>query len=256
MRVLWTGIDPNTERYAFMLAVLEEINANLERYKLDTPERQAHFLGQMRQETGPTLSVVENLNFSIEALMRTFSVFNAVKDGVEVGRAVAERIGRDDSVNPIRRANEEAIANYAYADTWEHFEGFPEGGGRLYPLGNTERGDGSKYLGRGMKQLTGRYNYTAFNERYHRFWPDDPDTPNFIRNPDLLLQPLYATRSGVDFWLTRELYKIADEGVNPDVINRVTNVVNPGEGRDDPRRGYRVAFVERIYERLTDQPQQ
>jgi len=72
----------------------------------------------------------------------------------------------------------------------------------------------------------------------------------------LLLQPLYATRSGVYFWLKNELYLIADEGVNPDVINRVTNVVNPGEGRNDSRRGNRVAFVERIYEHLIDQPQQ
>lgn len=254
MRVLWTGVTPNTERYDFMLAVLEEINANLERYKLDTPERQAHFLGQMRQETGSTLSVEENLNFSIEALIGTFSVFNAVKDGEEVGRAVAERIGRDDSVNPIRRANEEAIANYAYADTWEHFEGFPAGGGRRVDLrlGNTEPTDGWDYRGRGMKQLTGRNNYTNFNRDYPRMWPDDLDPPNFIEHPDLLLQPLYATRSGVYFWLKNELYLIADEGVNPDVINRVTNVINGGE--DDDRRSDRVAFVERIYEHLIRQP--
>jgi predicted chitinase len=83
-------------------------------------------------------------------------------------------------------ANQEQIANRAY-----------NGVNGVTALGNgsIESGDGWKFRGRGLKQLTGRYNYTQFNSTYPLIWQGE--NVDFVRNPDLIGQMLYGVRSAV-----------------------------------------------------------
>jgi len=96
------------------------------RYNINTIQRQASFIGQCQHESNNFRTLEENLHYSADGLMRTWSSRFPSRD-------VAEQFAE----------NPEKIANKVYA-------------GRL---GNTEDSDGWKYHGRGIIQLTGRDNY-------------------------------------------------------------------------------------------------
>lgn len=82
-------------------------------------------------------------------------------------------------------------------------------------LGNTHAGDGVRYKGRGLIQLTGRANY----ERYTKFCGYD-----VVSNPELLEQPLGATKSSMWFWQQHGLNALADK----DDVRAVTRRINGG----------------------------
>ena len=74
-------------------------------------------------------------------------------------------------------------------------------GGRA-DLGNTQPGDGGKFFGRGIIQLTGRANYTSFATAIGK--------PEIIENPSLIATPEYAALSAGWFWSTKNLNVLAD----------------------------------------------
>jgi putative chitinase len=82
-------------------------------------------------------------------------------------------------------------------------------------LGNTERGDGVRFKGRGLIQLTGRANYAAFSRSAG---------VDFLKSPALLSLPLWAVTSAWWFWRTKGLNAIADR----DDVRAVTKAVNGG----------------------------
>jgi len=96
------------------------------RYNINTIQRQASFIGQCQHESSNFRTLEENLHYSADGLMRTWSSRFPSRD-------VAEQFAQ----------NPEKIANKVYA-------------GRM---GNTQDGDGWAYHGRGLIQLTGRDNY-------------------------------------------------------------------------------------------------
>jgi putative chitinase len=93
--------------------------------------------------------------------------------------------------------------------------------GRL-DLGNTEVGDGSRYRGRGLIQITGRSNYAAASEGLGE---------DFLNSPELLEDPSYAVRSAAWFWEQRGLNEIADAGD----FKKVTKRINGGYNGYDER---------------------
>jgi putative chitinase len=82
-------------------------------------------------------------------------------------------------------------------------------------LGNTVAGDGSKYRGRGLIQITGRANYAACGEALGI---------DLINHPELLEQPQYACLSAAWFWATKGLNTLADAGE----FNTITRRINGG----------------------------
>jgi len=82
-------------------------------------------------------------------------------------------------------------------------------------LGNTVAGDGSKYRGRGLIQITGRANYAACGEALG---------VDLINHPELLEQPQYACLSAAWFWATKGLNTLADAGE----FNTITRRINGG----------------------------
>jgi len=88
-------------------------------------------------------------------------------------------------------------------------------------LGNINLGDGVKFKGRGLIQITGRSNYFKLSRAF---------SVNFIVTPELLKDPKYAVKSACWFWKTNGLNEIADTGD----FKKVTKKINGGyNGLDD-----------------------
>ena len=83
-------------------------------------------------------------------------------------------------------------------------------------LGNTVVGDGSKYRGRGLIQITGRANYMACGEGL---------TLDLIKQPELLEKPQHACMSAAWFWATKGLNTLADA----DQFDKITRRINGGQ---------------------------
>ncbi len=97
-------------------------------------------------------------------------------------------------------------------------------------LGNTAKGDGSKYRGRGLIQITGRANYAACGGALGL---------DLVNQPTLLEHPHYATMSAAWFWSSRGLNTLADQG---DFV-KITRYINGGlTGYDDRQALYNKAL--------------
>jgi putative chitinase len=82
-------------------------------------------------------------------------------------------------------------------------------------LGNTQIGDGFKYRGRGLIQLTGRTNYARASTAL---------ATDFVSKPELVAEPDYAVRTAMWFWQSHGLNELADVGD----FEKITRVINGG----------------------------
>ena len=92
-------------------------------------------------------------------------------------------------------------------------------------LGNTKPGDGPRYKGRGLLQLTGRANYGAYGKAMGI---------DLVGNPDLASKPVLSLRIACEYWQNRSINAACDD----DDIVEVTRLVNGGSNGLDDRRGY------------------
>lgn len=186
--------------------VAAELNTDLARYGLETRLRQAHFFAQVRQETGKTLEGgAENLNYSPQALQSTFRYYRNRR-----AEAAADGYVRDPATRRFtRRANQETIANKVYASRNGN--------------GNFASGDGWRYRGRGLIQVTGRANYKKVNDIYNDYYDD---TVDFVAEPELLETFPYNLRSAVCYWNDNGLPELADAGSEPQHVDAITEKVN------------------------------
>lgn len=171
-------------------------------YQIDTAARLAAFLAQIGHESQGLRRTSENLNYS-------------------AGRLLAVWPSRFTSSQAASlEHNPEAIANHVY-------------GGRL---GNTQPGDGWRYRGRGLIQVTGRRNYEAITEELAEVVGSVPD---FVLQPDLLENPRWAALSAAAYWGSRHLNELADAG-KFDAIGRAINGGN--NGAEDRRARHKRAL--------------
>ncbi len=164
---------------------------------MDNVKRASMFLGQIHVETGGFRTNVESLNYAYDSpMMRNFIRWGRISD------ADAKKFGR----TADHPAHQNALANILYGGEF----------GRKN-LGNTQPGDGWKFRGRGLKQLTGRDNY----RRFSRAWLGDE---SLLENPDRVGNPDGAVASAIWFWKANGLNEVADRGS----VDAVTKVVNGG----------------------------
>ncbi len=183
----------NAEKY------LGPINDAMGLFQIDEPRVVAGFLSQIGVESGGLTAVVENLNYKVSALIALFGKHRISEED-------ANLYGRNDATG--QKANQEMLANILYGGEF----------GRRN-LGNTEHGDGWKYRGRGLKQLTGRANYKACGAALGIDLIDDPDQ---------LAQPTAAALSAAWFWASRRGAGIEDAAEAGDV-RKITKLVNGGD---------------------------
>lgn len=107
-------------------------------WEINTVERVAGFIAQCAHESNNFRNLEENLNYKQETLLKVFPRYF----GAPPKRNAAEYA-----------RNPEKLANYVYMDEF-----------RSSKMGNTQPGDGWRFRGRGLKQLTGRDNYTNFGK--------------------------------------------------------------------------------------------
>jgi putative chitinase len=168
-------------------------------YDINTPERVAAFMAQTMHESGGYKALKENLNYRAETLMKVWPRYFP-------DIATANRYAH----------NQEAIANRAY-------------GGRM-GNGDEASGDGFRYCGRGLIQLTGKQNYTKFAESI--------DTP-VEEIPDFLATFEGAIQSACWFWETNNLNQYADSG---DILT-MTKRINGGTlGLEDRQNHFHHAI--------------
>tara|TARA_B100002019_G_scaffold290815_1_gene309383 strand:- start:15938 stop:16810 length:873 start_codon:yes stop_codon:yes gene_type:complete len=176
----------------------------LPKYGITNERRVAHFLSQCAHESGGFKRLEENLNYSAKALRAVFGRYFG-----DAPKANADEYAR----------NPEMIANRVYNDEY-----------RKYKMGNTEEGDGWRFRGRGLKQLTGRDNYTRFGKSVGMTAEEAAE---------YVATPAGAIESACWFWDTNNLNDIADT----DDVKRMTKKINGGTiGLEDRMRRYGQAM--------------
>jgi len=176
-----------------------------EQYEINTVNRIAGFMAQCAHESADFTRLEENLNYSEKALNAVF------------GRYFGE--GKEDAAEYAR--NPEKIANYVYQDEFRTKRG---------AMGNVNAGDGWLFRGRGIKQLTGRNNYTAFGESVGM---SAEEAVEYVATPQGALE------SACWFWKTNKLDRHADAGDNV----KLTKAINGGTiGLDDRNRRWEEAL--------------
>lgn len=171
------------------------LNETCEEFAIDTPYRIAGFISNVAHESGGFKFVSENLNYSAASLMRVWpSRFPTLE--------IAQRY----AMNP------EKIANRAYADR----------------MGNRDEasGDGWKYRGRGLIQLTGKNNYVAYSLACDN---------EALQKPDIVAEPKYAAESAGWFWNVNKLNTLADA---QDVVGMCKRINGGLNGLDDRQMKY------------------
>lgn len=178
-------------RYEDRKKFLKPLNDTAALLDVDTPLRLAAFLAQTGHESAELRCLSENLNYSANSLRRVFGKYFAGDE-------------------PERFAYKpEAVANRVYA-------------GRM-GNGDENSGDGWRYRGRGLIQITGRYNYSVLSEALKE---------DFINDPDKLLYPCYAALSSGWFWKSKGLNPLSDRLAEPssekEVFRKITKIINGG----------------------------
>lgn len=166
---------------------------------IDTPDRLAMFMAQCCHESTYFTRLVENLNYSAAGLQTVFKKYFPTP-------ALANQYAR----------KPEQIANRVYASRM--------GNGPEYT------GDGWKYKGRGIIQLTGRLNYVnASSEIY--------GNDSLIQNPSILeTNEVVAVEVACWFWTKNNINRFADK----QDVTGATRVINGGtNGLEDRQKKYR-----------------
>ncbi|EFE94012.1 glycoside hydrolase family 19 protein [Serratia odorifera] len=166
------------------------LEATLTEFGISSSVEQAMFIAQVGHESAAFTATAESFNYSVAGLQSTFGNRLTTEQCKMLGRQ------RGEAVVPENR--QAAIANLVY-------------GGRL---GNKGSGDGWKYRGRGLIQVTGLDNYRACSAGIKT---------DLVLVPDLLDQDEYAMRSAGWFWNSRNCGKYAGD------VERVTLLINGGK---------------------------
>ena len=175
------------------------LNVLMPKYDIDSPQRIAAFIAQCSHESGHFEKLIENLNYGAKGLVMTWP----------------KRFTTPELANKYAR-QPEMIANFVYANR----------------LGNGDEssGDGWKYRGRGLIQLTGKYNYQKFADAVEM---DLEQVTRYLETKQ------GAAEAACLFWKNNKLNSYADVGD----IKGMTKVINGGYiGLPEREENYRKAL--------------
>jgi len=187
------GNPPNAEHwYEALCEVLPD-------YDINTPSRMAAFLAQTAHESGGYRAIKENLNYKAASLRKVFPKYFPTD---ELANAYAQK--------------PEMIANRVY-------------GGRM-GNGDEHSGEGYKYCGRGLIQLTGKDNYTRYAQATEQSLDEASEHLTTFEG---------CVQSAAWFWEANNLNQYADSG---DILT-MTKRINGGTlGLEDRQKHYTHAL--------------
>jgi putative chitinase len=178
---------------------IEAFDQLLPDYEINTPKRVAAFIAQCAHESGGFKFLKENLNYKAESLMKTFPKYFSDRD---TANAYAKQ--------PVK------IANRVYANRMGN--------------GDEASGDGYRYCGRGLIQLTGKTNYDWFAASLEISAAEASEYLETFEG---------AAQSACWFWESNNLNVEADAGD----IKKMTKKINGGYiGLDDRVKHYEHAL--------------
>jgi putative chitinase len=155
-----------------------------------SPLRVAHFMAQMLHESSGFTTQFENLNYSAERLPVVWP----------------SRFQPKGPLDPAQCAHDpEALGNLVY-------------GGRM---GNDADGDGYRYRGRGLLQLTGKESYAAATQCLRK---DHPECPDFVADPDAVIGAQWSVAVAAAEWEAKGCNECADK----DDVKAITRAINGG----------------------------
>lgn len=172
----------------------ESLSQFLPEYEIDTTNRMAAFIAQCSHESGEFTTLKENLNYRWQSLRKVFPKYFP-------NDAIAQKYASLPD-------KQEAIANRVYANRMGN--------------GPEESGDGFKYRGRGLIQLTGYQNYKRFADSLG-ITPEEAS--------EYLETFEGATESACWFWSTNNLNQWADAGDMITLTKRINGGTNGLEDR-------------------------
>jgi putative chitinase len=179
-------------------AFVEPLNKAMEHFEINNPNRIAMFLAQVGHESAGLTATKENLNYKAASLLKVFPKYFRDKNPEEYAH------------------NPEKIANLVYSNRMGN--------------GDEDSGDGYKYRGRGLIQLTGHDNYKHFSDS---MGIDVDEAVTYLESPE------GAAMSAAWFWNSRHLNAVADAG---DIL-KATKLINGGTiGLEERKELYEEAL--------------
>jgi putative chitinase len=176
------------------------LNQALKDFEINTTLRIAHFMAQCSHESGDFNYTVENLNYDSNGLLKIFPYYFKSVSGAT-----------------LYAHNPEKIANYVYANRLGN--------------GDVNSGDGWKYRGRGILQITGRRRYDQIGKQL---------SMDFITHPELVETPEFACKTAGLYWKNNNINHYAD-------LNNIlgcTLAVNGGyNGLDDRKNRFNAIIA-------------
>lgn len=166
------------------------LNDAMGQHEIDSPEREAMFVAQCAEESAGFSALVENLNYGPAGLLATWPKHFSPEQAVDYAH------------------DAERIANRAYC--------FRNGNG------DEDSGDGWRYRGRGLFQITGRGNYARCGMALG---------VDLIAQPELLEETTYACLSAAWFWRSNGCNELADAGNFAGITRRINGGLNGQEAR-------------------------
>ncbi|QYY30294.1 glycoside hydrolase family 19 protein [Cupriavidus pinatubonensis] len=184
------------------------VSAALFEFGILAPHRVAAWIGQVGHESKGFTTLVESFDYSVEALVPQF--------GKRITPAIAAQLGRQPGERMVPLERQARIAAIVYASR--------------YGNGEAASGDGWRYRGRSLKQVTFRANYEACG---HALGVDLIAQPDLLATDDTL-----AARAAAWFWYANGCNQLADLGD----IEQLTRRINGGlNGLVDRRRRWGIA---------------
>lgn len=174
------------------------IDAAMKEFGITAPLDQAMFIAQCGHESTSFTQLVESFNYSVAGLAGFVKAKRITQDQ-------ANSLGRKSSEKALPLERQRAIANLVYSNRF----------------GNKSAGDGWKYRGRGLKQITFLDNYLRCGTALKL---------DLVSNPELLEKDINAARSAAWFYTSSGCLKY------PGDLVRITQIINGGQNGIDDRR--------------------